>query len=110
MKLLFVCSRNRLRSPTAEAVCGAWPGVEAWSAGIRPDAEEVLTLEHLTWADEVMVMEDRHRQAVERLLGALPKAERPRVVVLGIRDIYDYMDPELVRLIEAKVGARLGRG
>ncbi len=39
MKLLFGCSRNRLRSPTAEAVFSAYPGVEATSAETSPDAE-----------------------------------------------------------------------
>lgn len=33
MRLLFVCSQNRLRSPTAEVVFSAYPGVEAISAG-----------------------------------------------------------------------------
>ncbi|WP_200935043.1 hypothetical protein [Brevundimonas sp. Leaf363] len=36
--LLFLCSRNRLRSPTAEQVVAAWPGVETASAGLAPDA------------------------------------------------------------------------
>ncbi|MFP3560695.1 phosphotyrosine protein phosphatase, partial [Paraburkholderia sp. SIMBA_049] len=26
-RALFICSRNRLRSPTAEAVFAGWPGV-----------------------------------------------------------------------------------
>ena len=34
--LLFLCSRNRLRSPTAEQVFAAWPGVETASAGLAP--------------------------------------------------------------------------
>ncbi len=37
-RVLFICSRNRLRSPTAEAVFAAWPGVETDSAGLAPDA------------------------------------------------------------------------
>ena len=39
MRLLFVCGRNRLRSPTAERVFAAVPGVEAESAGVAPDAD-----------------------------------------------------------------------
>ncbi len=41
--LLFICSRNRLRSPTAEQVFAAWPGVETASAGLAPDADEPCT-------------------------------------------------------------------
>ncbi len=37
-RVLFVCSRNRRRSPTAEAVASAWPGIEALSAGTAPVA------------------------------------------------------------------------
>ena len=43
--LLFLCSRNRLRSPTAERVFADWPGVETASAGLAPDADEPLTPE-----------------------------------------------------------------
>jgi predicted protein tyrosine phosphatase len=33
-----------------------------------------------------------------------------RLIVLGIRDQYNTMDPELVRLLEAKVNPHLKRG
>jgi predicted protein tyrosine phosphatase len=35
---LFVCSQNKLRSPTAEQVFSAWEGVETLSAGTSNDA------------------------------------------------------------------------
>jgi predicted protein tyrosine phosphatase len=31
-RILFVCSQNRLRSPTAEQVFASWPGIEVASA------------------------------------------------------------------------------
>ncbi len=37
--VLFVCSQNRLRIPTAEQLFADWPGVETASAGLKPDAE-----------------------------------------------------------------------
>ena len=55
--LLFLCARNRLRSPTAERVFASRPGVETASAGLAPDAEEPVTPDHLAWADIVFVME-----------------------------------------------------
>ena len=59
-RALFLCSRNRLRSPTAEAVFAAWPGVETDSAGLAPDADTRLSAEQLEWADIVFVMERAH--------------------------------------------------
>jgi predicted protein tyrosine phosphatase len=56
---LFICSRNRLRSPTAETVFANWPEVETDSAGLAPDAEVPLSSEQLEWADLVFVMERR---------------------------------------------------
>jgi predicted protein tyrosine phosphatase len=66
-KVLFICSQNRLRSPTAEQVFADWPGVETASAGLNNDAENPLTPELLTWADLVFVMERAQRQAVVAL-------------------------------------------
>ena len=34
-RALFICSRNRLRSPTAEQVFASWQDVETDSAGER---------------------------------------------------------------------------
>lgn len=101
-RALFICSRNRLRSPTAETVFAGWPEVETDSAGLAPDAEVPLSAEQLEWADLVFVMERRHRQAVQR---RFPSALRgKRLVCLDIPDDYAYLQPELVRLLERKVG------
>jgi hypothetical protein len=59
MNVLFLCSRNRLRSPTAERVFADWPGVETASAGLAPDAESPLTAELLAWADLVALLQAR---------------------------------------------------
>lgn len=55
----------------------------------------------LEWADRVFVMESRHRKAVETRFGK--SARRAPVVVLGIRDNYRFMDPDLIRLLRAKM-------
>ncbi|MFR0690185.1 low molecular weight protein tyrosine phosphatase family protein [Enterobacterales bacterium AE_CKDN230030158-1A_HGKHYDSX7] len=104
-RALFICSRNRLRSPTAEAVFASWPEVETDSAGLAPDAEVPLSTEQLEWADLVFVMERRHRQA---LLKRFPAAMRgKRLVCLDIPDDYAYLQPELVLLLERKAGPLL---
>jgi predicted protein tyrosine phosphatase len=97
-RALFLCSRNRLRSPTAEQVFTSFPGVETDSAGLSPDADQVLSSDQVDWATIVFVMEAAHR----RLKGK-------RVVCLDIRDEYGFMQPELVALLLAKVGPFLSR-
>lgn len=105
MNVLFVCSRNRLRSPTAEAVFAGREGLEVASAGTAPDAEQRVDDELLAWADRVLVMEERHARALRR---DHPRALRgKKVVVLGIPDRYDYLDRELVALLERKVPPHL---
>lgn len=103
--LLFLCSRNRLRSPTAELVFASRPGVETASAGLAPDAEEPVTPDHLEWADIIFVMERAHRAKLQRRFRAHLK--RARVICLDIPDDYAFMQPELVALLEKKVGPHL---
>ncbi|MGA9669287.1 MAG: low molecular weight protein tyrosine phosphatase family protein [Terracidiphilus sp.] len=105
MKLLFVCSRNRLRSPTAEAVFSAYDGIEALSAGTSPDAENPVSTELIEWADLVFAMESVHRRRLQKQFGSRLRAKR--VVVLGIPDNYKYMEPELVRILEGAVAPYL---
>jgi predicted protein tyrosine phosphatase len=99
--VLFVCSRNRLRSPTAEQVFADWPGIETASAGLAPDAEEAVTSELVDWADLIFVMEKRHRAALQRRFRK--HLARARVICLDIPDDYGFMDPALVALLRARV-------
>jgi predicted protein tyrosine phosphatase len=104
-RVLFICSRNRLRSPTAEQVFARWPRVETASAGLAPDAEECVTAELLQWADLVFVMEKKHRS---RLTGSFKAALKDRrVVCLDIPDDFQFMQPELVALLKARVSPHL---
>ena len=97
MRLLFVCARNRLRSPTAERIFAAVPGVEAESAGVAADAESPVTPELIEWADVVLVMEPAHRS---KLAKQFPNALRgERAACLDVPDDYAYMDPGLVELL-----------
>ncbi|MEA3265004.1 MAG: low molecular weight protein tyrosine phosphatase family protein [Pseudomonadota bacterium] len=100
-KILFVCSQNRLRSPTAEQVFSSYPGVEVASAGTNNDAEVPLTGELVRWADIIFVMEKAHRNKVQKKHRA--DLQSARLVCLDIPDDYDFMDEDLVRLLKAKV-------
>ncbi|PPV08016.1 hypothetical protein XBLMG947_1087 [Xanthomonas bromi] len=99
--MLFVCSRNRLRSPTAERVFADWPGVQAQSAGLAVDAEVQVTPELLQEAQVVMVMEPRHLQLLRKRFAA--HLRHCRLICLQIPDDYADMDPALVRRLEHTV-------
>jgi predicted protein tyrosine phosphatase len=104
-RILFLCSRNRLRSPTAERVFADYPGIEATSAGLAPDAEERLTPEHLDGVDLIFVMEPAHRSKLTRDFGRYLRGAR--IICLDIPDRYVYMQPELVDLLRQRVTPHL---
>ena len=100
LHLLFLCSRNKLRSPTAEAIFSGRPGVEVDSAGLSDDAEVPVSLDQIEWADIILVMEKIHREKLNRRFGEALAGKRIRV--LGIPDNYGYLDPALIRVLESK--------
>jgi predicted protein tyrosine phosphatase len=102
MNALFLCTHNRLRSPTAEQVFASWPNVQTDSAGLGSSADVPLAAEQVQWADIIFVMEKKHRV---RLNTAFRRhLNGKRVVCLDIPDNYEYMQPELVRLLEQRAG------
>lgn len=105
LRVLFVCSRHRLRSPTAEAVFRGWPGLEVASAGLKRDAEEVATPEDIAWADLIFAMESAHRRELSRRFQ--PYLRNTRVIVLGIKDEYEFMDADLVAMLKRVVPPHL---
>ncbi len=102
--VLFVCSQNKLRSPTAEQIFAEWPGIEVASGGLNNDAEEPLTAELVEWADVIFVMEQAHRN---RLLKKFKRSLKARLIVLGIPDDYKFMEEALIRLLKARVTPHL---
>ncbi len=99
-RLLFICSQNKLRSPTAEAAFADYPGIEVDSAGLNNDAEVPLSDEQLEWADLILVMEKAHRDRLNRKFSHAIGGKR--IAVLNIRDDYEYMQPELVEILKKK--------
>lgn len=108
LRILFVCSRNQWRSPTAEAIYRNDPRIEARSAGTSSAARYRVTASLLRWADLVLVMEHEHKQ---RLRDQFPKEFRDvEVAVLNIPDDYQPMDPELIELLLERVEPWIDRG
>ena len=104
-RVLFLCSRHRLRSPTAAAVFSTWPQLDVDSAGLADDAETPLSADQLDWAELIVVMEATHRRRLLARHG--PRLRGKRVICLDIPDRYDYMQPALVELLLQKAGPLL---
>lgn len=93
-KLLFVCSRNRCRSLTAEKMFEGSFLYQMRSVGTQPEARIVVTEGHIGWANIIFCMEKCH---VSHLRRKFPEAMRDKqVVCLSIPDDYPFMDPALI--------------
>ena len=103
--MLFICGKNRLRSPTAEEVFAAWPGIVTASAGLNHDAENPVTPELLQWADVIFVMERAQRAKLSAKFRQHLKSAR--VVCLEIPDEFEFMSHNLIQLLQARVPPHL---
>lgn len=99
--VLFVCSQNRLRSPTAENIFSNHPAMEVSSAGTKHDADNPLTSELIAWADIIFVMERIHRRKLQQRFRSALRGQR--IICLDIPDDYAFMDPALIELLHARV-------
>ena len=100
-KILFVCSENRLRSPTAATVFSDFEDVEAVSAGTNKDCETPISGDLIQWADVILVMEQAHKKKVAKQFRSLLRDKK--LAVLDIPDAFEYMDPMLIALLKARV-------
>jgi predicted protein tyrosine phosphatase len=100
LRVLFVCSMNQWRSPTAEALYRHDARLDVRSAGVRLGARRTLTREDLEWADWVFVMEREHLRRIRESFPGLPL---PRVSILEIPDQFRFMDPELQQLLRESI-------
>lgn len=101
MRVLFLCSRNHWRSPTAEAVYRDDPRVEVSSAGVSSAARRRVTEKLLLWADLILVMEHWQKKRLRDEFNEIyPDLN---VAVLDIPDDYEFMDPALIELIRERV-------
>lgn len=105
-KLLFICSQNQLRSPTAEAVFAEYPGLETDSAGLDRTAVVPVSSEAIEWADIIFVMEQSHKRKLSQ--NFQPFLKDKKVICLDIPDEYEYMEPALIELLKRKVLPLLG--
>ena len=93
--LLFICSKNQWRSPTAELLFKNHPLHQARSAGTGEQARIKVNHKLLDWADVIFVMERKHRDILKQRFDLTAK----ELVVLDIEDDYQFNDPELVGIL-----------
>ncbi|QDH23877.1 protein tyrosine phosphatase [Saccharibacillus brassicae] len=105
MQLLFICSRNKWRSLTAEHMFNALPDWDVRSAGTENGARVKVTGGHIGWADTIMVMEKRHTRRLKEKFAAELRGKR--LICLDIPDDYGYMDEELIELLKNRVAEHL---
>ena len=100
MNILFVCSRNKWRSATAETIYKNHPEHQVRSAGTAPSARIKLNAKHIIWADFIFVMEKKHKRRIaEKFSEEITDKE---IIVLDIPDDYQYMDKELIEELNWK--------
>ncbi len=97
MKLLFVCSQNKLRSPTAEKYFKSL-GYETRSAGTSQKAIHPIDSKDIKWADTIFVMEPKHEHQLKAYFSNAIKYKK--VIVLNIPDDFKKHDPKLIELLK----------
>ena len=105
VKLLFICSRNQWRSPTAERLFDGFSNYAARSAGTEKGARVKVTAGHVGWADMIFVMEKKHVRRLKEKFGA--SLEGKEIVCLNIPDDYKLMDPALIDLLLEKLSPHI---
>lgn len=104
--ILFICTVNQCRSPTAEWLYGKNDDLVVMSAGVDPRAVNPISRELLAWADQIFVFEGMQARALRKFAPDL--YGRLKIHCLYIRDEYSYQDPVLLRILEEKLTTYLG--
>ncbi len=94
IKILFVCSRNRRRSFTAEQVYRGFDRYHVRSRGTEREARIKLTEGDVGWADWIFTMEKRHTQRIRQKFRE--KLRGKQIVTLFIPDNFEPMEPALI--------------
>jgi len=101
LNVLFVCARNQWRSPTAEAIFRNDPRLNVRSAGVSASARKQISVSDIEWADLICIMENKHKQRLYSEFNGLIEMEQVRV--LDIDDLYQFMDPELIEILQDSI-------
>jgi predicted protein tyrosine phosphatase len=101
MNILFICSRNQWRSPTAEKIFQGYLSHSYRSAGTSESARIKISAKLIEWADLIFVMEKKHKQQLISKYGTLSRTKE--IQILDIPDEYAYMDQELIDMLKMTI-------
>lgn len=101
LHILFICGKARKRSPTAADLVAGWGFAVTDCAGVSDDADTVVSLNEIEWADRIIVMDLKQKKKLNTLFkdALVDKTIR----CLSIPDNYEYMQPELVDILTTKL-------
>lgn len=103
--ILFVCSRNKWRSLTAETIYKKDPYLNVKSAGTENAARIKINAQLIAWADLIFVMEKHH---LEKIISKYPvETKNSEIIILDIPDLYKFMNKELIAEIKLAVSPYL---
>lgn len=101
INLLFICSQNKRRSLTAEKIFQNLEGHSVRSAGTETNSRVKVTPGMVGWADMVFCMEKKHVRRIKERYGDIVLGKE--VVCLNIKDEYEFMEEELICILESCV-------
>jgi predicted protein tyrosine phosphatase len=104
--ILVVCTFNQWRSPTAEVIFKNDPRFNIRSAGVSASAKHQISHGDIEWADVIVVMEKEHKKKIERVFD---RNHLPAIHILDIEKNYQFMEPELIELLEEKFATLLSQ-
>ena len=107
LNFLFVCSKNKWRSATAETIYRNDSRINVRSASTSSTARKKISERDLNWADLILVMEHHHQTIITKKYKYLDLAE---IIVLNIPDQYQYLSPELIEMLQLSIEAILSSG
>jgi predicted protein tyrosine phosphatase len=104
-RVLFICRLNRHRSATAERIFCKRRDLDVRSAGTEEDALVRVNARMLDWAEIIFVMDPLQMEALRRMFPEHPALDR--IICLDIEDVYSFLQPQLVELLQQKVPTHL---
>ncbi|MDX6766208.1 MAG: hypothetical protein SFU85_05415 [Candidatus Methylacidiphilales bacterium] len=107
LKLLFICGRNKRRSPTAERLYKNDRRFQVRAAGLGETSPRRVNAGDVAWADLILPME---RKNAVRLKVMFPQFEPfPPMEILDICDDFKFMDRKLLEILPGAVDAAVER-
>jgi len=103
--LLFICSKNQWRSPTAELLFKNNLLHEARSAGTSQKARVKINQKLIDWANVIFVMERKHKAILKQNFPTAIKDKQ--IVLLDIADEYSFGDEDLVNILKTALAGYL---